>query len=284
MNISGNIILNDSSRHSSNTGQAGFMFDVAPMDLIDGTAVTIYGYDRLSGDATFLQGQIIGTGDLDIELKNWIYYGGHQQPDTTWVDGTWMFRWFSPTFLNYSIWHKPYDTTVFSQIGCPLREPVMANTGSYYASMVVPQTPGHYEIHWSYLKDQSSLARGIVESFTSVSRGIDAMPDYPYPAGYVYSSIPPTDAPLVNTLPTYEFKNLGETAAFTLQLIGPIPAPITYQWRMNGNNVYDGSKFAGATTDTLIISNLTMAEAGSFTCVVSSTITSSKSWLVLDPP
>lgn len=282
--------ISDSSRHNTATGEVGFMLSIAPPDLVDATALTA-GYPTriIASDATFLQGQIIGDGGLNLELKQWGYYGGTQLLDTTWVNGKWSFRWYSPYYVNYQIWHKPYDSSVFSLVGCPYREPVMDGIGDYYASMVVPQTPGHYEIRWIYLNDASTIAGQVFQSFTSMSRGIDAMPDYPYPAGDPgYPTTTQSNLsgnPVVVTLPTYEFKNLGETALFTIQINGSVPGPLSYQWRMNDNNIHDSSsKFSGTTTNTLTVSNITMAEAGSFSCVVSNSVVSTKSWLVVDPP
>lgn len=287
MLITGSAVLNDNSRYTVDTGRTGFMFDIAPSDSVDSTALAFYGV-RIPGDATYLQGQIIGSGDLTLELKNWIYYGGYQQPDTTWVNGVWMFQWYTPYYINYSIFYKPYDSSIFTLYGCPYRDPVQTNTGQYYASMAIPETPGHYEIRWMSTEDQSSLGIITAEAFTSVSRGIDPMADYPYAVGMLpYPTINPdsTPSPLVVTIPTYEYKNLGETAVFTLQFNGAVPTPITYHWRMNDNNLTDdATKFSGVLTDTLIIYNASMKEAGSFTCLVSSQVLSSKAWLVLDPP
>ena len=285
--ISGSITLSDSSRHTVDTGRTGFMFDIAPPDYVDATAITAAGSRFLQGDTTFLQGSIIGQDGLTLELKNWAYYGGYQQPDTTWVNGQWMFRWYSPVYLNYSIWFKPYNSPDATLIGCPFREPVMLDVGNYYASMVVPETPGHYEIRWLYMDDQSSFGSTIVEKFTSVSRGIDPMKDYPYAKGQLpYPTINPIvpPNPLVETIPDYNYKNLGDTGVFTLKINGPIPTPISYHWEMNGNYINDSTKFSGTLTDTLTIYDLSMVEAGSFDCVISNQITSSKAWMVLDPP
>lgn len=280
--ISGSATLNDSSRHTVNPGRTGFIFDMSPPDYSDATAISAKYLKTIPGDTTFLQGQILGNEDLILELKKWSYFGGTQLPDSTWIDGTWMFRWFSPSYLSYSI----YDTSDSSVIGFPYRDPVQTNIGNYYASMVVPETPGHYGIRWVYVKDQTGSI--ILESFTSVSRGIDAMKDYPYAVGMLpYPTVTPVTVPipLVATIPTYEYKNLGETAVFTLQFNGPVPTPIDYHWRMNDNNlVDDATKFSGVLTDTLTVYNVSMAEAGSFTCVVSDQVISSKSWLVIDIP
>jgi len=241
----------------------------------------------LPGDSTFLQGAFLSTGDVTLTLQDWTYFGGHQQPDTTWVDGTWMYRWFQPTYLQYSVWNKSYDTSQWSLVGYKYRDAISTDTGSYYAPMVVPNVPGHYQARWIYIKDESSYAREVVQNFTSVSRGLDVMPDYPYGAGaypYPYSDFSGPPSPSVTTIPVYEYKNIGDTAVFTLQYNGAIPYPISYKWYINNLAIADGTKFSGTTTDTLTIYNLTMAEAGFFNCLVSGKIPSTLSYLILDPP
>lgn len=60
----------------------------------------------------------------------------------------------------------------------------------------------------------------------------------------------------------------GNTANFTIVPSGNAP-PITYQWKTNGVNLVNGAHYAGVTTASLIISNVTAADAGLYSCVVS---------------
>jgi len=59
---------------------------------------------------------------------------------------------------------------------------------------------------------------------------------------------------------------VGSTVTLTCQAVGGLP--IRYQWRRNGVNV------AGATSPTLVLSNVTTARAGSYTCFVSNRLAS----------
>ena len=181
MNFSGNIILSDNSRVQGN-GFSGYGFDSDSPYNNQIPALVISDSTLLAGDSTFFQGQILGPGDQPLILRDWTYFGGRQFDATTFVDGTWMFRWFDPAYLKYSVWHESYDTSQFSLVGYKFRNSIIEqNVGSFYAAMMVPQNPGHYETRWIYLRDYSgSYAHEIVEAFTSVSRGVDAMKDYPF--------------------------------------------------------------------------------------------------------
>jgi hypothetical protein len=129
-------------------------------------------------DMTFMQGTFLGREGLWLDLEQWTYYGWHIVTDGTYVDGTWGYVRCSPLWVNYSIWQWNYDTSQFALLGYRPRDPVNSSVGTYYASMVVPP-PGHYEIRWRYQRDSSSYAREIVQPFTSLSIGLDAMRDYP---------------------------------------------------------------------------------------------------------
>jgi len=142
----------------------------------------------LPTDGTFSQEQILTRGDLTLTLADWTYAGGRQFDATTYVDGTWGYRYYNPLWINYSIWYQAYDGTrydssaSFAVVGSRTRSPVNYPTvGSYYAPMVVPSPPGHYEIRWRYQKDSSSYAKEIDVPFVSLSRGVDSMPDFSFP-------------------------------------------------------------------------------------------------------
>jgi hypothetical protein len=259
---------------------------MAPPDYNYITSI-IFDSTTVAGDQTYLQQQILGPGDLTLILQEWGYFGGYQIDATTWGDVRWMSRWYDPSYIKYSIWYMNYDTSQYSLIGYQYRDPIQENVGNYYAPLQVPETPGHYQIRWLYLKDNSSYGSEIFQSFTAVSRGIDPMRDYPYPAGsmpYPYDGSSYGGA-LVVTIPTYVYRNPGETAMFTLQFNGPVPAPLTYKWRKYGNYLIDdGTHITGVDTDTLVINNLLLSDNGIFSCVVSNAVVSTDAYLIMDPP
>jgi hypothetical protein len=186
MNFLGNAILSDSSRTQPPPGFGGFILDVTAPDINPIAGLVISDSTLLGGDATFFPNQILGPGDLTLTLRDWTYFGGIPYDATTFIDGTWMFRWYDPVYLSYSIWYQSYDTSQFSLIGYKYRNPVHLNVGSYYSAMVVPKLVGHYQERWLYLRDNSgSYAHELRTAFTAVSSGLDAMPDYPYALGQV---------------------------------------------------------------------------------------------------
>lgn len=286
MNYIGSITLSDSSRHATHSGNAGFSFSMAPPDYNYITSI-IYDSTTVAGDQTFLQQQILGPGDLTLVLQKWGYVGGYQIDATTYAGGRWGSRWFDPDYIKYSIWYLNYDTSQFSLVGYKYREPTEQSVGNFYAPMVVPQPPGHYQIRWLYFNNDT-IGQEVVKSFTALSRGIDGMRDYPYPAGwlpYPYDQTTNYTGSIATTLPVYEYKNPGDNALFTLQINGPVPAPVTYLWRHYGNNMTDdGTHIIGSRTNTITINNLTLADEGIYTCVVSDVIESSYAYLILDPP
>ena len=182
MDYYGSISLIDSTHTSQFFGYLGYGGYVEFYDSTHFTPMTGYVVDdstRLPSDSTYFQGAILSRQDMTLSLKDWTYSGGHLNIDGTWVDGTFKHRWFDPLWLFYSIWSQDYDTSAWSLTGYRYREPVNPSVGEYYASMVVPQETGHYEARWTYLRDNSSYAKEIVQPFVSMSRGIDYMPNYP---------------------------------------------------------------------------------------------------------
>lgn len=68
--------------------------------------------------------------------------------------------------------------------------------------------------------------------------------------------------------PTNKTVAFGDTAVFTVVPSGNAP-PTLYQWRTNGINLANGTHFAGVTTASLSISNVTAVDAGIYSCLVS---------------
>ncbi|HEY2084122.1 MAG TPA: FG-GAP-like repeat-containing protein [Verrucomicrobiae bacterium] len=58
----------------------------------------------------------------------------------------------------------------------------------------------------------------------------------------------------------------GATATFSIQASGGLP--LFYQWQLNGTNLTDGGEFAGTETTDLTITNVTPADVGTYTVVV----------------
>jgi hypothetical protein len=77
---------------------------------------------------------------------------------------------------------------------------------------------------------------------------------------YVHESVAFISQPNSQTL------NESQTAVFAATATGE--PPLSYQWRHNGVNLSDGGAIAGASTQTLIIWGVLMADTGNYDCVV----------------
>jgi len=58
----------------------------------------------------------------------------------------------------------------------------------------------------------------------------------------------------------------GSTASFSVMADGT--GPLAYQWRKDGANLTDGGNISGATSSTLVLSNITSSDAAGYTVVV----------------
>jgi hypothetical protein len=89
---------------------------------------------------------------------------------------------------------------------------------------------------------------------------------------------PTTTAPSITTQPAAQSATVGDTVTLNVAATGD-PAP-AYQWRK------DGSDLAGATSAALTLANVTIADAGSYTVVVSNSagsVTSDPAPLTVNP-
>jgi hypothetical protein len=77
-------------------------------------------------------------------------------------------------------------------------------------------------------------------------------------------------APLFISQPASQTANVGSVAFFSTK-ISAFPAP-TYQWRKNGVDLVNDGKIQGANKPTISISNLSAADAGTYTVVVSNAL------------
>jgi len=75
--------------------------------------------------------------------------------------------------------------------------------------------------------------------------------------------------PVIISQPASRTSLVGSTAAFTVAADGA--PPLTYQWRRNGTNLVNIGNISGATSPTLILSSVTLADGASYDVVVSGT-------------
>jgi hypothetical protein len=79
-----------------------------------------------------------------------------------------------------------------------------------------------------------------------------------------------TNAPSITTQPTAQTATAYQNATFTVSATG-IPAP-SYQWRKNGTSLVDGGGVSGATTATLTLTAVTVADMANYSVVASNGI------------
>lgn len=72
-------------------------------------------------------------------------------------------------------------------------------------------------------------------------------------------------SPLISQQPQPAGRCLGGNATFTVSASGAD----TIRWRFNGNPISNGSKYSGVNTATLSVSNITAADTGLYSCVIS---------------
>ena len=84
-------------------------------------------------------------------------------------------------------------------------------------------------------------------------------------------------SPFITSQPATQTVTVGETATFNVTASGT--APLSYQWRMNSTNI------AGATADSLVLTNVQPAAAGVYSVIVYNgvgTVTSSNATLTIN--
>lgn len=99
-------------------------------------------------------------------------------------------------------------------------------------------------LRWRYVKDSSG------------SSGLDR--------GWVDEVTPPSGPPVIVRQPTNQTVELSGFTTFAVTTSGSLP--LSYQWRFYGTNL------AGQTTDSLVLSNITINQAGDYTVVVTNSL------------
>ncbi|MFM2295102.1 MAG: hypothetical protein RLZZ350_1515, partial [Verrucomicrobiota bacterium] len=93
------------------------------------------------------------------------------------------------------------------------------------------------------------------------------------PAGAVTSAVAVVS---VLTPPSISTVTSNQTGIVTSNLIFSVvadgSAPLAFQWFRNGVTLANGGRYSGVTTDTLALSNLAVADAGSFSCRVTNAV------------
>ncbi len=94
----------------------------------------------------------------------------------------------------------------------------------------------------------------------------------------------PQSAPVLTQQPVALTVIEGQDASFSAAATG---GGLSYRWQKNGTNLSDGGGISGATTDTLTLTSVSMADAGDYRVRVSNsvgTVTSNPAHLTVDAP
>ena len=79
------------------------------------------------------------------------------------------------------------------------------------------------------------------------------------------------NAPLqITHQPQTQLAFLGDPVSFTVSTFGSLP--VSYQWRKNGKNISDAGNLSGANTRTLLLTNISSADAADYSVVVSNAL------------
>jgi Immunoglobulin I-set domain/Immunoglobulin domain/Protein of unknown function (DUF642) len=79
-----------------------------------------------------------------------------------------------------------------------------------------------------------------------------------------------SSSPIITAQPTNQIAMFGSPATFTVAATGN--HPLFYQWQFNGTNLTDAGNIFGSATPSLIVSNTSSADIGTYLVVVSNTI------------
>jgi hypothetical protein len=79
-----------------------------------------------------------------------------------------------------------------------------------------------------------------------------------------------TTAPQITSQPVNQTVGAGTTVSFNVAVFGA--SPLFYQWQKNSNNLTDGGGLSGSATRILTLTNVSVADSGSYSVIVSNSL------------
>lgn len=171
---------------------------------------------------------------------------GNNANGSTWIEttitgpGTIRFWWRVSSQTNADVLSFAVNGTTWAQISGD----VNWNKQSF------PLPPGALTLRWTYTKD-SALSSGLDRAWLDE---VDFLP-----------TIAPT-VPVIVGQPNSQSVDLGATVTFAAEALGT--APLSYQWRFEGQNLSDSATVLGANSPTLRLFNAQAAQSGMYDLVV----------------
>lgn len=142
---------------------------------------------------------------------------------------------------------NPQDTSRWglTRVNLPVSPVNPGASATFTFNCTAPATTGTYAFDWRMVEEST-------EWFGATA------------AKTITVAIPP---PAITAQPTNLLRNAGQTAAFSVTATGT--ASISYRWRKNGVPLSNGGNVSGATSATLTLSGVQLADAAFYSVVVS---------------
>ncbi|MCX8092450.1 MAG: immunoglobulin domain-containing protein, partial [Verrucomicrobiae bacterium] len=152
----------------------------------------------------------------------------------------------------------------------PLSQTVAQGANATFSVTAVGTTPLHYQ--WRF--NGVDLPGATANSFTRTSAQPAHEGQYSVLVSNAFGVALSSNAtltvivpPTITAHPQSLTVNQGSNATFSVTATGTLP--LAYQWRKNGVALSDGGRISGATTPTLVISNVIGSDAASYDVIVS---------------
>ena len=251
----GLMVANDGNLYGTTQagGKYGFgtVFRLAPNGPVT-TVAQFDGYNGANPSAAFLQGP---DGNL---------YGTTLQGGANGLG--------SVTRLNFT---GPLQIT-----GQPSDQLAYVGGSASFTVAVAGAAPAHYQ--WQQngidLTDDANISGATTATLRISNITVNASALYSVVVTNAFNSVTSDDAvlavtvapPRITSQPLSQTRVAGASVTFSVGVAGE--QPLSYQWQQGGTTLTDGGNITGAATSTLTITNLGLANAGTYTLVVSNAL------------
>ena len=239
-----------------------------------GSAFRIFGSQKGSSIAFWIKPDQLGGAlfTKGLHAENAASLGNQYLSTQIWVDGVFgYFLYWWETYRNFVETSKPITVKNWHHVTF-VRDVQMrayldgVNVSSkvnnqgwladYNANAVISSNPLRFGRRDFADANPQMYFKGSVDDIRIYNR---ALSDTEVAALYAYESVPPV--PTVVMAPPSQTLYLGNTLSLTAQISGQ---NLSYRWQKDGVDLADGSRVSGATTQSLTITGVTLADAGQY--------------------